>query len=59
MQTHDLADLAVMDMPAAFVQRVVCCNMRKKRNAPQLPHIRAIQVERREESLILDAASRT
>lgn len=58
MQTHDLAGFGCMDMPVALSAAGGLLHYTKETQRTQLPHIRAIQVERREDSIILDAATR-
>lgn len=58
MQTHDLAGFDCMDMPVALSAAGCLLHYTKETQRTQLPHIRAIHVERREETIILDAATR-
>lgn len=58
IQTHDLAGFGCMDMPVALSAAGCLLHYVKETQRTQLPHIRAIQVERREDSIILDAATR-
>lgn len=58
MQTHDLAGFGCDDMPVALSAAGCLLQYAKETQRAAMPHIRAIHVERREESLILDAASR-
>ncbi|MHB1948000.1 MAG: DNA mismatch repair protein MutS [Gammaproteobacteria bacterium] len=58
MQTHDLAGFGCMDMGAALCAAGCLLQYAKETQRAALPHIRALQVERREESIILDAATR-
>lgn len=58
MQTHDLAGFGCMDMSAALCAAGCLLQYVKETQRAALPHIRAIQVERREDSIILDAATR-
>lgn len=58
MQTHDLAGFGCMDMPVALSAAGCLLHYAKETQRTQLPHIRAIHVERREDSIILDAATR-
>ena len=58
MQTHDLHGFGCQDMRVALCAAGCLLQYAKETQRAALPHIRAIQVERREESLILDAASR-
>lgn len=58
MQTRDLAGFGCLDMPCALSAAGCLLHYAKETQRGHLPHIRAIQVERREESVILDAATR-
>jgi DNA mismatch repair protein MutS len=58
MQTHDLAGFGCLDMSAALCAAGGLLHYVKETQRAALPHIRAIQVERRDESIILDAATR-
>ncbi len=58
MQTHDLAGFDCLDMPVALAAAGGLLHYAKETQRTQLPHIRAIHVERREDSIILDAATR-
>lgn len=58
MQTHDLAGFGCLDMTVALSAAGCLLQYAKNTQRAALPHIRAIQVERREESIILDAATR-
>jgi len=58
MQTHDLAGFGCMDMGAALCAAGCLLQYAKETQRAALPHIRALQVERREDSIILDAATR-
>lgn len=58
MQTHDLAGFGCMDMGVALCAAGCLLQYAKETQRAALPHIRALQVERREESVILDAATR-
>ncbi len=58
MQTHDLAGFGCLDLSAALCAAGGLLHYAKETQRTQLPHIRAIQVERREDSIILDAATR-
>lgn len=58
MQTHDLAGFGCSDMSAAISAAGCLLQYVKETQRSALPHIRAIQAERREESIILDAATR-
>jgi DNA mismatch repair protein MutS len=58
MQTHDLAGFGCLDMSVALCASGSLLQYVKETQRSTLPHIRAIAVERREESIILDAATR-
>ena len=58
MQTHDLAGFDCLDMPVALSAAGCLLQYAKETQRTQLPHIRAIHVERRDESILLDAATR-
>lgn len=58
MQTRDLAGFGCMDMTYALSAAGCLLHYAKETQRGQLPHIRAIHVERREDSVILDAATR-
>ncbi len=58
MQTHDLAGFGCLDMPIALAAAGCLLHYAKETQRTHLPHIRAIHVERREDSVILDAATR-
>lgn len=58
MQTHDLAGFGCRDMPVALCAAGSLLQYAKETQRTALPHIRAIHVERREEGIILDAATR-
>lgn len=58
MQTHDLAGFGCADMSVALCAAGCLLQYAKETQRAALPHIRAIHVERREESIILDAATR-
>lgn len=58
MQTHDLAGFGCLDMSVALMAAGSLLQYAKETQRTQLPHIRAIHVERREDSIILDAATR-
>jgi len=58
MQTHDLVGFGCADMNAALCAAGCLLHYAKETQRTALPHIRALQVERREESIILDAATR-
>ncbi len=58
MQSFDLAGFGCADQTVALCAAGALLEYAKATQRANMPHIRAIQVERREESLILDAASR-
>lgn len=58
MQTHDLQGFGCLDMPLALCAAGSLLQYARETQRAAMPHIRAIHVERQEESLILDAASR-
>jgi len=58
MQTHDLHGFGCMDLTAALSAGGCLLHYVKETERKNLPHIRAIQVERRDESVMLDAATR-
>lgn len=58
MKTHDLAGFGCLEMRAGLSAAGCLLQYAKETQRAALPHIRAIQVERREESIILDAATR-
>lgn len=58
MQTYDLNGFGCQDMTTALCAAGALLQYAKETQRAAMPHIRSIQVERREESLILDAASR-
>jgi DNA mismatch repair protein MutS len=58
MQTHDLAGFGCDHLTAALSAAGSLLQYAKETQRAALPHIRAMQVERREDSLIVDAASR-
>lgn len=58
MQTHDLSGFGCMDMSLAISAAGCLLQYAKETQRAAMPHIRAIQAERREESVILDAATR-
>lgn len=57
-QTRDLAGFGCTDMPLAIIAAGCLFNYTKDTQRTALPHIRALHVERREDSVILDAATR-
>ncbi len=58
MQTHDLSGFGCEDMPIALCAAGSLLQYAKETQRAAMPHLRTIQVERRDECLILDAASR-
>ena len=58
MQTHDLVGFGCMDMTVAISAAGCLLQYAKETQRTHLPHIRAIQAERRNESVMLDAATR-
>jgi DNA mismatch repair protein MutS len=58
LQTQDLAGFGCGDMTAAISAAGCLLQYVKETQRTVLPHIRSIQAERREESVILDAATR-
>lgn len=58
MQTYDLAGFGCDDMQLALRAAGGLLQYAKETQRAAMPHIRALHVERREDSLILDAASR-
>lgn len=58
MQTHDLAGFGCLDMPVALSAAGCLLQYARETQRTALPHIRALHVERRDESIILDAATR-
>ena len=58
MRTHDLAGFGCVDMTVAIAAAGCLLQYAKETQRTQLPHIRAIQAERRDEAIILDAATR-
>lgn len=58
MQTHDLSGFGCQDMTVALCAAGCLLQYAKETQRAAMPHIRTIHVERREDSLILDAASR-
>lgn len=58
MQTHDLSGFGCTDMPIALSAAGCLLQYAKETQRTAMPHIRAIQAERREDSVILDAATR-
>lgn len=58
MQTHDLSGFGCQDMPVALSAAGCLLQYAKETQRATMPHIRTLQVERREETVIIDAASR-
>jgi DNA mismatch repair protein MutS len=58
MQTHDLSGFGCMDLPLALAASGCLLQYAKETQRAAMPHIRSLRVETREESLILDAATR-
>jgi len=58
MQTHDLAGFDCLDLSAALCAAGCLLHYARETQRAALPHVRAISVERREDSIILDAATR-
>lgn len=58
MQTHDLAGFGCAEMIVAISAAGCLLQYAKETQRAALPHIRSLQTERREESVILDAATR-
>lgn len=58
METYDLSGFGCQDMSAALCAAGCLLQYAKETQRAAMPHIRTIHVERREDSLILDAASR-
>ena len=58
MQTHDLAAFDCENLTTALAAAGALLQYARETQRAKLPHIRALHVERREETLILDAASR-
>lgn len=58
MQTHDLAGFGCADLTIALTAAGCLLHYAKETQRTKLPHIRAIHVERRDESIMLDAATR-
>jgi len=59
MQTHDLSGFGCLGLPLALCAAGCLLQYAKETQRAALPHIRAIRVDAREDSLILDAATRT
>lgn len=58
MQTHDLAAFDCDQLTVALAAAGALLQYARETQRASMPHIRALYVERREETLILDAASR-
>ena len=58
MQTRDLDGFGCEDMPLAVSAAGCLLQYARETQRASMPHVRTIQVERREDSLILDAATR-
>lgn len=58
MQTYDLSGFGCQEMIAALCAAGCLLQYAKETQRAAMPHIRTLSVERREDSLILDAASR-
>ncbi|RDI42814.1 DNA mismatch repair protein MutS [Aquicella lusitana] len=58
MQTHDLKGFGCENLSAALCAAGCLLQYAKETQRASMPHVRTIQVERREESLLLDAATR-
>jgi DNA mismatch repair protein MutS len=58
MQTQDLAGFGCDNMPAAIAAAGSLLHYVKETQRAHLPHLRSLHVERREESIMLDAATR-
>ena len=58
LQTYDLVGFGCADMVLALCAAGCLLHYAKETQRAALPHIRALEVERREESIILDAATR-
>lgn len=58
MQTHDLAGFDCLDMKQAIKAAGALLHYAKQTQCSDLPHIRALQVERFKDTIILDAATR-
>ena len=56
--THDLEGFGVQDMPVAVAAAGALLQYVKDTQRSALPHIKGIQIERHEDSVILDAATR-
>ncbi len=58
MQTRDLSGFGCEDMPAAISAAGCLMQYMKETQRSALPHLRSMQAERREDSVIIDAATR-
>jgi DNA mismatch repair protein MutS len=58
MQTFDLSAFGCLEMPQALAAAGCLLHYARETQRTALPHIRSIQAERREESIMLDAATR-
>lgn len=58
MQTHDLRGFGCMELPHALCAAGCLLQYAKETQRAALPHIRTIYVDKREDSLVLDAATR-
>lgn len=58
MQTHDLAGFGCLEMSAALCAAGCLLQYARETQRTALPHIRAIHVEQRDESIILDVGTR-
>lgn len=58
LQTHDLDGFGCRDLPLALCAAGCLLNYARETQCGVLPHIHAVLVERREDSIILDAATR-
>jgi DNA mismatch repair protein MutS len=58
MQTHDLHGFGCSDLSVAICAAGSLLQYAKETQRAAMPHVRALQAERREESVILDAATR-
>ena len=58
MQTHDLSGFGCQDMSLALSAAGCLLQYARETQRAALPHIRSLHTERREEALLLDAASR-
>jgi DNA mismatch repair protein MutS len=58
MQTHDLSGFGCAELTTAICAAGCLLQYVKETQRTHLPHIRALQIERREESVMMDAATR-